>query len=52
MVLFIPYLEMDNLIFVRYELKEPEDQKWGSIESDNVTFNGLIGQVQRLVSWQ
>ena len=32
----------------RYELIEPPDKKWGSFDS-NLTFNGMIGQLQREV---
>lgn len=33
-----------------YDLVEPEDGKWGSITNRvNITFNGLVGQLQRQV---
>ena len=37
-----------SVIIFRYELTEPEDKKWGTPDA-NLTFNGMIGQLQREV---
>ena len=47
--IYVHVYSMIVLHVFRYDLIEPKDQKWGSLEGNNYTFNGLIGQVQRLV---
>ena len=46
----VNYLSNYDHYFPRYDIVEPEDQKWGSLDSDNPkVFNGMIGQLQREV---
>ena len=43
-----------SVIFLHsYTLTEPEDGKWGGLShKENLTFNGLVGQLQREVRFR